>query len=99
VSELIADRRTFVHRDADTVVFKADLGALSRDVAQVHGVWIDPRFRGQGRAAPAMAGVVAQSLEVAPVVSLYVNDFNLPALATYRRVGFEQVGSFATVLF
>ncbi len=99
VSELIADQRTFVRRDADTVVFKADLGALSHQVAQVHGVWVDPRFRGQGRAAPAMASVVAQALEVAPVVSLYVNDFNLPALATYRRVGFEQVGSFATVLF
>jgi predicted GNAT family acetyltransferase len=99
VSELIADQRTFVRRDGDTVVFKADLGALSTQVGQVHGVWIDPRFRGQGLAAPAMAAVVAQALEVAPVVSLYVNDFNAPALATYRRVGFEQVGSFATVLF
>ncbi len=34
-----------------------------------------------------------------PVVSLYVNDYNAPALATYRRVGFEQVGTYATVLF
>ena len=33
-----------------------------------------------------------------PVVSLYVNDFNTRALATYRRVGFERVGTFATVL-
>jgi predicted GNAT family acetyltransferase len=32
-------------------------------------------------------------------VSLYVNDFNAPALATYRRVGFRQVGTFASVLF
>lgn len=99
VSELIADQRTFVRRDGDVVVFKADLGALSKEVAQVHGVWIDPRFRGQGLAGPAMASVVAQALDVAPVVSLYVNDFNAPALATYRRVGFEQVGCFATVLF
>jgi predicted GNAT family acetyltransferase len=36
---------------------------------------------------------------VAPTVSLYVNDFNTAALATYRRVGFRQVGTFASVLF
>lgn len=102
VSELVSDGRTYVRRSGDTdghVVFKADLGALSTSVAQVHGVWIDPRYRGQGLAAPAMAAVVADALDVAPIVSLYVNDFNAPALATYRRVGFEQVGSFATVLF
>ena len=32
------------------------------------------------------------------MVSLYVNDYNVRALATYRRVGFERVGTFATVL-
>lgn len=102
VSDLLAERRTYVRRSdgADGhVVFKADVGALSDQVAQVHGVWVDPRYRGQGIAAPAMAAVVEQTLRQAPVVSLYVNDFNAPALATYRRVGFEQVGSFATVLF
>lgn len=31
-------------------------------------------------------------------VSLYVNDFNTPALGLYRSLGFEQVGTFATVL-
>ncbi|MDQ3054761.1 MAG: GNAT family N-acetyltransferase, partial [Actinomycetota bacterium] len=37
--------------------------------------------------------------EVAPVVSLYVNDFNAAAKAAYARVGFAQVGTFASVLF
>jgi len=32
------------------------------------------------------------------VVSLYVNDYNTPAMALYRSLGFEQVGLFATVL-
>jgi predicted GNAT family acetyltransferase len=33
------------------------------------------------------------------VVSLYVNDFNSPARAAYARVGFSQVGTYASVLF
>jgi predicted GNAT family acetyltransferase len=44
-----------------------------------------------------MAGAVRLARTVAPVVSLYVNDFNLPARATYARVGFRDVGEFATV--
>jgi hypothetical protein len=36
---------------------------------------------------------------VAPVVSLYVNDYNVPARAAYARVGLRTVGTFASVLF
>ena len=34
----------------------------------------------------------------ANVASQYVNSFNAVALAAYDRVGFRQVGTFATVL-
>ncbi|HEY3407479.1 MAG TPA: GNAT family N-acetyltransferase, partial [Propionicimonas sp.] len=30
---------------------------------------------------------------------LYVNDFNTRAIRCYERVGYEQVGEFATILF
>jgi predicted GNAT family acetyltransferase len=44
--------------------------------------------------------VVALAQEtIAPVVSLYVNDYNHAARAAYERVGFRQVGTFASVLF
>ena len=44
--------------------------------------------------------MVAEALRtVAPVVSLYVNDFNLPARRAYQRVGFDNVGTFSSVLF
>jgi hypothetical protein len=33
------------------------------------------------------------------VSSLYVNGFNTVARRAYTRIGFRQVGSFATVLF
>jgi hypothetical protein len=108
VAQLVDDGHAFVRvdrdpdggSDRDRVVFKADLGAVSRQVAQVQGVYVDPACRGRGVAAPAMAAVVALALEQGvSAVSLYVNSFNAPALAAYRRAGFEQVGTFATVLF
>ncbi|MGW6005061.1 GNAT family N-acetyltransferase [Oerskovia enterophila] len=83
-----------------TVAFKAELGAVTSAVAQVQGVWVDPQLRGRRLSESGMAAVVEITRrEIAPVVSLYVNAYNERALATYRRVGFEQVGTFATVLF
>lgn len=103
VAMLVAEHRSFLSRTAEPggrIVFKAEIGAVTRDVAQVQGVWVDPLDRGTGRAAPGMAAVVQATLaDSARVVSLYVNSFNTRALATYRRVGFEQVGTYATVLF
>lgn len=96
---LIAEERSFVRMDEGSVLFKAELGAVVGGVAQVQGVWVAPDRRGQGIAAPGMAAVVEATLrDVAPVVSLYANAYNKRALAAYRRVGFEQVGTYATIL-
>jgi predicted GNAT family acetyltransferase len=99
IASLIRQGRTLVRVEHGEVMFKADIGSVALGVAQVQGVWVAPRWRGQGLAAPAMAAVVEQvRTEIAPVVTLYVNDFNTRARATYARVGFTQIGSFATVL-
>ena len=59
-----------------------------------------PQFRGQGIGQRGTAAVVEYArTTIAPVVSLYVNDFNTAARAAYERVGFQQVGTFASVLF
>jgi len=100
VAELVSARRSFVRYLGDELVFKAEIGTVGSEVAQVQGVWVKPEYRGKGISVPAMAAVVKYVLaDIAPVVSLYVNNFNAPALATYRNVGFEQVDTFATVLF
>jgi len=99
IASLVRDGHTFVRVEDGEVVFKADVGSVALGVAQVQGVWVAPRWRGKGLAVPAMASVVEQiRAEIAPVVTLYVNDFNTPARATYARVGFTGIGSFATVL-
>ncbi|MFF2031980.1 GNAT family N-acetyltransferase [Arthrobacter sp. NPDC058192] len=100
VKSLIRQGHSLVHMNTNgDVVFKAELGAVTPEVTQVQGVWMNPDFRGQGLSAGYMAAVVVLAQTLAPVTSLYVNDFNAKARATYDRVGFHQVGTFATVLF
>lgn len=100
ISELVSSRRSFVKYLGSELVFKAEIGTVGAGVAQIQGVWVKPEYRGKGISVSAMAAVVKLVLaDVAPVVSLYVNDYNEVALKTYRSVGFEQVDTFATVLF
>jgi len=100
VSELVRSGRAYARIENGHVVFKAEVGAVSRHACQIQGVWVRPDLRGRGLSVPAMAAVVRHALrDHAPIVSLYVNDYNAPARATYRAVGFEVVDTFATVLF
>ena len=100
VAELIASGRSFARIEDGRVVFKAELGSVTAKACQVQGVWVDPELRGRGLSVGGMAAVVDLALrDVAPVVSLYVNDFNTAARAAYERVGFEQRGTFMSVLF
>jgi predicted GNAT family acetyltransferase len=100
VAELIGQGRAFARIEQGRVIFKAEIGAATAEACQIQGVWVDPELRGRGLANGGMAAVVAQAqAEVAPVVSLYVNDYNTAARAAYKRVGFAEVGSFMSVLF
>jgi predicted GNAT family acetyltransferase len=100
VASSILEGRTYARFHNGEVIFKAEVGAVGRGSAQLQGVWVDPRLRGTGIAIPAVAAVVvAATRDHAPRVSLYANQHNTAALHTYQRVGFRQVGTFATVLF
>lgn len=99
VSELIARGRAFARFDNGDVVFKAEIGALSKRVGQIQGVWVHPDHRGRGLGAAGTAAVAARLVHgMGRTASLYVNSYNAPALAVYRKVGFRQVGRYATVL-
>ncbi|WP_426510650.1 GNAT family N-acetyltransferase [Dactylosporangium sp. McL0621] len=100
IGELVRARRAYARFHHGKVVFKAELAVVTRHTAQIQGVWTDPELRGNGLATAGIAAVVRDALRrVAPSVSLYVNDYNLSARRVYERCGFEQVGTFATVLF
>ena len=100
MADLIAGGRSLARIEpGGRVVFKAEIGAVTPGACQVQGVWVPPEVRGRGYASRGMAAVVQTALRMAPVVSLYVNDYNLPARAAYRRAGFTDVGTFMSVLF
>jgi uncharacterized protein len=100
LQQLIRAGRAFARIEDGKVIFKAEIGAATPQACQIQGVWVRPEYRGQGIAAPGMAAVVVESARsIAPVVSLYVNDFNTPARAAYRRAGFTDTGRFMSVLF
>ncbi|MFI0354065.1 GNAT family N-acetyltransferase [Actinomadura sp. 9N407] len=100
VAELIRAGRAYARIEDGRVMFKAEIGAITPHACQVQGVWVPPDLRGQGLSVHGMAALVEEALRsVAPAVSLYVNDFNTRARATYRRVGFTEIDTFMSVLF
>jgi len=100
VAELVRAGQSLAWIEDGQVLFKADVGAVSRAACQVQGVWVAPQFRGQGIGQRGTAAVVEYArTTIAPIVSLYVNDYNTAARSAYQRVGFAEVGTYASILF
>ena len=100
VAQLIGKGWSFARIESGRVVFKAEIAAATPYACQVQGVYVDPARRGEGLAVAGMAAVVQAALrDVAPVVSLYVNEHNTAARRAYASVGFEQTATFATIMF
>lgn len=100
LAQIVRDRRALAIVSDQRIVFKAEIGSATNRACQVQGVWVDPQMRGRGLGVAGMAAVVAHArTHISPIVSLYVNDYNHTAVATYEQVGFEIVGTFTTILF
>jgi predicted GNAT family acetyltransferase len=61
-------------------------------------VWVHPDWRGRGLGAAGTAALARAVVRSGRTASLYVNAYNTVARATYARIGFTEVGTFATVL-
>ena len=96
----IRQGRAYARISNGEILFKAEVGSVSSSSCQIQGVWVTPRLRGMGMAAPGIAAVVAAAMrQHAPRVTLYANRHYAAALHAYARVGFRQIGTFATILF
>ncbi|MGL5808617.1 MAG: GNAT family N-acetyltransferase [Nocardioides sp.] len=100
IGQLVERQWSFVRIEEGQVVFKAEVACATPSAAQIQGVYVSPRYRGHGLAAPAIASVVRHIHDhIAPVASLYVNDWNLAARRAYARCGFLESARFGTVMF
>ncbi|MCW2850868.1 MAG: GCN5-related N-acetyltransferase [Nocardioides sp.] len=100
VTQLTSRGWSFARFDEGRVVFKAEVACATEEAAQVQGVWVPPDRRGEGLAVAGMAAVVDfVQHEIAPNVSLYVDEWNAPARRVYEAVGFRESARFSTVMF
>jgi predicted GNAT family acetyltransferase len=83
----------------DQLRFQCNVGPRSAATAQLQGVWTPPEQRRHGYAQLALGAIARRLFATETTLSLYVNDFNAPAIALYEQLGFTRAGTFATYLF
>jgi ribosomal protein S18 acetylase RimI-like enzyme len=93
------DGYTLLWIAADGLRFRASVSALTADAAQVSGVYTPPAQRGRGYARRGMVELCRRLFERSRNVCLFVNDFNAPAIAVYRRIGFVDHAAWRSLFY
>lgn len=98
VAMTIRAGRAWARIEGGKVLFKAEVGSYSDRVGQIQGVWVRPEQRSGGIGTRGTAAVCEAIRAGGRIPSLYVNSYNRSARASYAKIGFTQVATFATVL-
>jgi uncharacterized protein len=99
IEEECRDGYTHVWVDDRGLCFRASVSAITVDSAQVSGVYTPPTRRRQGLARRGLTELCRMLLDRSRTVCLFVNDFNAPALALYRTMGFRVVADWASAFY
>jgi uncharacterized protein len=92
VRELVERRRAIVQIKEGLIASKCEFSAVSDQAVQLMGVWTHPQFRKRGLARTMLREVCGHLFRRGKDVTLFVNDFNLPAVALYESIGFQRIG-------
>ena len=77
-----------------TAIAKAGTNARGFQVDQIGGVFTEERYRGSGIGALVMTALLERIFRTKRMVSLFVKTTNLPAMALYRKLGFQSLDGY-----
>ena len=92
IRELVEKRRSIIRIVNGRIVAKCEFSAVTTDAVQLMGVWTDPAWRRRGFGRALLREVCGHLARKGKSVTLFVNDFNRPAVALYETLGFRQIG-------
>jgi GNAT superfamily N-acetyltransferase len=99
VEEECRDGYSFLWTDREGLCFRASMSARTGDAVQIAGVYTPPARRNRGTARRGMSELCLRLLEKSRSACLFVNDFNAPAIALYRRIGFRDHAEWASAFY
>jgi predicted GNAT family acetyltransferase len=92
VRELVEQKRSVIRIVDGMIAAKCEYSAVTDDMVQLMGVWTNPRLRRHGHARALLREVCGHLARKGKTVTLFVNDFNLPAIALYESLGYQRIG-------
>jgi predicted GNAT family acetyltransferase len=92
IRELIEKKRAVVRVVDGVIATKCEYSAVTPDAVQLMGVWTHPGFRRRGLSRELLREVCGHLFLKGKTVTLFVNDFNLPAIGLYESLGFHRIG-------
>ncbi|HEX7150125.1 MAG TPA: GNAT family N-acetyltransferase [Thermoanaerobaculia bacterium] len=92
IRELIERKRSVIRVVDGQIASKCEYSAVTNEAVQLMGVWTHPRFRRRGLSRETLSEVCGHLFRKGKTVTLFVNDFNSPAIALYESLGFERIG-------
>ena len=92
IRELVEKKRSLIRLADKAIVAKCEFSAVTPEAVQLMGVWTDPRYRRRGLGRALLREVCGHLARKGRSVTLFVNDFNRPAIALYESLGFKRIG-------
>jgi len=92
IRELVEKKRSVVRIIDGRIAAKCEFSAVTPDTVQLMGVWTHPSSRREGLGRALLREVCGHLARKGKTVTLFVNDFNRPAIALYESLGFRQIG-------
>jgi uncharacterized protein len=93
IRELVEKRHSIVRMEGGKIAFKCEFSAVTPEAVQLMGVWTAPQYRNRGFARQTLEELCGMLIRGGRSVTLFVNDFNTPAIRLYESLGFERIGT------